>query len=69
MAGSVVDLLTKPELLQKAKETFSQEVAGSTYRSLLPPDKKPPIDMNAEEMAKYREAMKAHYLNVPIRFK
>ncbi|GAF80658.1 unnamed protein product, partial [marine sediment metagenome] len=69
MAGSVVDLLTTPELLQKAKETFSQEVAGSTYESLLPPDKKPPIGMNAAEMAKYREAMKAHYLKVPIRFK
>jgi aminobenzoyl-glutamate utilization protein B len=69
MAGSVVDLLTTPELLQKAKETFSQEVAGSTYEPLLPPDKKPPVDMNADEMAKYREAMKAHYPNVPIRFK
>jgi aminobenzoyl-glutamate utilization protein B len=69
MAGSVVDLLTHPALLQKAKETFSQEVAGSTYKPLLPPDKKPPVDMNAEEMAKYREAMKAHYSKVTIRFK
>jgi aminobenzoyl-glutamate utilization protein B len=69
MAGSVVDLLTHPELLQKAKETFTQEVAGSTYKPLLPPDKKPPVGMNAEEMAKYREAMKAHYPNKPIRFK
>ncbi len=69
MAGSVIDLLTIPELLPKAKETFSREVAGSTYKSLLPPDKKPPVGMNAEEMAKYREAMKAHYPNKPIRFK
>ncbi len=69
MAGSVVDLLTNSELLQKAKETFSREVAGSTYKSLLPPDKKPPVGMNAEEMAKYREAMRAHYPNKPIRFK
>jgi aminobenzoyl-glutamate utilization protein B len=69
MAGSVIDLLTKPELLTKAQETFRQEVAGSTYKSLLPPDKKPPVDMNAEEMARYRNAMKLHYLTVPIRFK
>jgi aminobenzoyl-glutamate utilization protein B len=69
MAGSVIDLLTHPELLQKAKETFAQEVAGSNYVPLLPPDKKPPVDMNADEMAKYREAMKAHYPNAPIHFK
>jgi aminobenzoyl-glutamate utilization protein B len=69
MAGSVVDLLTQPDLLLKAKETFSQEVEGSTYRPLLPPGQKPPIGLNAAEMAKHREAMQAHYLRVPIQFK
>ena len=48
---------------------ISRHMPGSTYEPLLPPDKKPPVDMNAEEMAKYREAMKAHYPNVPILFK
>lgn len=69
MAGSVIDLLVRPEILVEARETFAQEVAGSTYRSLLPPDQKPPISLNAEEMAKYREKMRPSYLNVPIRFK
>jgi aminobenzoyl-glutamate utilization protein B len=69
MAGSIIDLLTKPELLTKARETFRTEVAGSTYRSLLPPDQKPPVDMNAEEMAKYRDQMKVHYLRADINFK
>jgi aminobenzoyl-glutamate utilization protein B len=69
MAGSIVDLLTKPDLLAKAKQTFAEEVAGSTYRSLLPADQKPPLDLNADEMAKYREQMKAHYLRADIRFK
>lgn len=69
MAGAVIDLLTKPELLAKARETFKQEVAGSTYRSLLPPGQKPPSDLNAEEMAKYRQQMEPHYLRVPIRFR
>jgi len=69
MAASVIDLLTKPEVLAKAKETFKQEVAGSTYRSLLPPDQKPPLELNAADMAKYREQMKPFYLKTPIQFK
>jgi aminobenzoyl-glutamate utilization protein B len=69
MAGSVVDLLTRPDLLAKAKETFRAEVAGSTYRPLLPAGQKPPVDLNADEMARYREAMRPHYLDVEIRFK
>jgi aminobenzoyl-glutamate utilization protein B len=69
MAGAIIDLLTKPELLTKARETFRTEVAGSTYRSLLPPDQKPPVDLNAEEMAKYRDQMKVHYLRADINFK
>jgi len=69
MAASVVDLLTRPETLARARATFQQEVAGSTYRSLLPPGQKPPADLNAEEMAKYRDLMKAHYLREPIVFR
>jgi aminobenzoyl-glutamate utilization protein B len=69
MAGSIIDLFTKSELLAKARETFKTEVAGSTYRSLLPADQKPPLDLNADEMAKYREQMKPHYLRVDINFK
>jgi len=69
MAGAVVDLLTRPDLLAKAKETFRAEVGGSTYRSLLPADQRPPVDLNAGEMAKYREAMRPHYLNTEIHFR
>ena len=69
MAASVVDLLTNPDLLARAQETFSQEVGNSTYRPLLPGGQTPPIDLNAEEMAKYRDAMRAHYRTVPIRFR
>jgi aminobenzoyl-glutamate utilization protein B len=69
MAGSIVDVLTNPDVLAKAKATFAEEVAGSTYRSLLPPDQKPPVDLNAAEMAKFREAMTAHYLTGEIHFR
>ena len=69
LAGSIIDLLTDPARLAKAKETFREEVAGSPYRSLLPPDQKPPVDLNADEMAKYRELMRPHYLTPDIRFR
>ncbi len=69
MAGSIIDLITRPELLARAKETFAQEVAGSTYRSLLPSGQKPPVDLNAAEMAKYRELMKPHYVKEEIHFR
>jgi aminobenzoyl-glutamate utilization protein B len=69
MAGSVIDLLTRPEILAAAKASFQKEVEGSSYRSLLPPGQKPPVDLNADEMARFRDLMKPHYLKVPIRFK
>jgi aminobenzoyl-glutamate utilization protein B len=69
MAGSIIDILTKPDVLAKAKETFKQEVAGATYRSLLPDSQKPPVGMNADEMAKFRPLMKPHYATAEIHFK
>ncbi|MGE5246255.1 MAG: amidohydrolase [Betaproteobacteria bacterium] len=69
MAGSIIDVLTKPEVLARAKESFAQEVAGSTYRSLLPAGQKPPVELNAAEMAKFRDAMKPHYLREEIHFR
>ncbi len=61
MAGSIIDVLTHPDVLERAKATFSQEVAGSTYRPLVPADQKADLEMNRDEMAKYREQMKATY--------
>ena len=48
IAGTLVDLLTKPEELQKAQAEFNERtgggIGGSKWRApLLPPDIKPPI--------------------------
>jgi len=69
MAASVVDLLVDPDILARAQVTFAQEIGNSTYHPLLPEGQLPPIELNAEEMAKYREAMRAHYRTAPIRFR
>ena len=71
LTGSMLDLMTKPELLAKAKDWFDKELAamGVTYKPLLPPETKPPLQLNVEEMGKYREQLKKFYLNVPIQFR
>jgi len=44
MAATVIDLLTKPEILKKAKEEWKERMKGLSYKSPLPPDLKPPLD-------------------------
>jgi len=44
LASSVVDLLTRSELLERAKEEHRRRLAGRAYRSPLPPGHKPPLD-------------------------
>ncbi len=69
VVGSIIDVLTHPEILAKAQETFKAEVAGSTYRPLLPADARPLINENAAEMAQYREKMQPFYFKGEIKFK
>jgi aminobenzoyl-glutamate utilization protein B len=45
IAASAIDLLTKPELLEKAWEEHKKRMAGRTYKTPLPADAKPPLDM------------------------
>jgi aminobenzoyl-glutamate utilization protein B len=45
IAASVVDLLTKPELLKEAWEEQNRRSLGKIYKSPLPVDAKPPLEM------------------------
>jgi aminobenzoyl-glutamate utilization protein B len=62
MASSAIDLLLDPKIVVKAKETFKQEIGDVEYRPLLPPDQKPPLDLNRDLMERYRPKMREHYL-------
>jgi aminobenzoyl-glutamate utilization protein B len=42
MAASALDLLTKPEILEKAREEWKTRLAGRVYKSPIPRDLKPP---------------------------
>ncbi len=68
LAASMLDLLTSPELLQRAKDQFRADTKGTEYFSLLPADAKPPLDMNRDMMEKYRPEMRKHYLSKTPRF-
>jgi aminobenzoyl-glutamate utilization protein B len=45
MSSSVIDLMSKPDLVKKAKDEFKQRLEGRVYKSPLPPDMKPALEM------------------------
>jgi len=68
LATSVLDFLIRPELAEEAKQTFRKEIEGVVYEPLLPAHQKPPTDLNADVMEKYRSQMEKHYLKERPRF-
>ncbi len=68
LAASIIDLLTSPELLQKARAEFEVESKRTPYFSLLPPDATPPVELNRAEMEKFRPQMRKFYLANTPRF-
>jgi aminobenzoyl-glutamate utilization protein B len=62
MAAAVVECLKDPAIVADAKRTFKEELAGTDYRPLLPPEQKPPVDLNRAMMDKYRPLMAKHYV-------
>jgi aminobenzoyl-glutamate utilization protein B len=68
LAASIIDLLTSPQLLQKARAEFEVESKSTPYFSLLPPDAKPDLALNRAEMEKYRAEMRKSYLSKTPRF-
>jgi aminobenzoyl-glutamate utilization protein B len=69
LAASVLDLVTSPELRAAAKKQFEEDTKETKYFSLLPPDAKPPVDLNKDIMDKYRPEMRKFYLNKKVQFK
>ena len=68
LAASVLDLLTSTELLAKAKEQFRQDVRETPYKSFLPAEARPPLDLNRKTMERFRPEMRKYYLGKTPRF-
>ena len=62
MAASAIDLLTKPEELKKLTDEFEAYSKEHPYKSFLPDDAVPPLDLNEELMKKYRPLMEKYYI-------
>ena len=69
LAASVLDLVTSPDLLVRARAQFTDDTKETKYFSMLPPDAKPPLDLNREMMEKFRPEMQKFYLNKPVQFR
>jgi aminobenzoyl-glutamate utilization protein B len=68
LAASIIDLMTSPGLLAKARAELEVESKKTPYFSLLPADAKPPVDLNRAEMEKFRPEMRKLYLDKTPRF-
>jgi aminobenzoyl-glutamate utilization protein B len=68
LAGAILDFLTRPELVREARAEFEKATTEMKYFAVLPPDAKPPLDLNRETMERYRPEMTKFYLHKPVRF-
>jgi aminobenzoyl-glutamate utilization protein B len=68
-AMTILDLLTRPELVTQAWEYFKNvQTKDVTYTPLLRPQDTPATSLNEETMAKYRAEMKKYYYD-PTKYK
>src|SRR5262245_9667313 len=61
-AAAVVECFSNPAVVAEAKRTFTEELGGVEYKSMLPAEQKTPLKINRAIMEKYRSAMAKHYL-------
>jgi aminobenzoyl-glutamate utilization protein B len=68
LAGTILDFLTKPELVREVRSEFDKATTEMKYFPVLPADATPPLDLNRETMERYRGEMSRFYQNKPVRF-
>jgi len=69
IALTVIDLLTHPELVDKAWDYFKNvQTKNTKYIPLIRPEDKPAIWLNEQTMAKYRPEMRKYYYD-PTKYK
>ncbi|HEV2985036.1 MAG TPA: amidohydrolase [Vicinamibacterales bacterium] len=69
VALTVIDILTRPELVTQAWDYFKNvQTKDKKYIPLMRPEDKPAIWLNEERMARYRPEMKKYYYD-PTKYK
>jgi len=62
IAMTLIDLLTKPELVDQAWKYFREvQTKDTKYQPLIAADDKPPVYLNKKTMDTYREQMRKYY--------
>lgn len=68
-ALTLIDLLTTPKIIDSAKSYFTNvQTKTVKYKPFISAGDPPPVYLNTETMAKYREEMKKYYYN-PAKYK
>ena len=62
IAASAIDLLTQPKELKKLRDEFEEYTKKHPYKTFLPEDAEPPLDMNKELIDKWRSKMEEFYI-------
>jgi hypothetical protein len=62
MAAAAIDLMTKPEVLKKIQDEFAEYSKEHPYKSFLPENAEPPLDLNEALMKKWRPLMEETYI-------
>lgn len=63
-AATMIDLYTKPTILQQAKRYFTEvQTKDTKYEALMPATEQPPTHLNADIMARYRPELQKYYYN------
>lgn len=62
LASTAVDLIAQPEQLEKVKAEFKELSEKIPYKSYVPDDVGPALDLFDNEMAKWRPLMEPHYI-------
>ena len=68
LALTMLDVLTKPELVKEAWAYFEEQTKEVQYTPFIRPDDEPAIDLNEGILARYREEMRKFYYD-PSRYK
>ena len=61
--------MTSPDLVQNARKAFYEDTKDTRYFSLLPPETKPPVDMNKAAMDQFGPQLSKTYLEAAPRYK
>lgn len=69
LAASMIDLFCEEVWLLKVKQSFKEEIGDAQYFDVMPHDQKPPVDLNREQMERWRPLMKKLYIRKKVHWK